>query len=326
MSQTLLDLGASPAQADLKQKSPLYYLAHSDKFDILDIYMQHDEPAVKRAINHMAVLGTSWTPEYSSALMIALAAKNAPAASKLLGAGAQPEINIGEIVKLITASRGTNNFYDVEDAARSSVKQPIFLAIENDLPLVAIDLLHRGANPNAVIKGKYESKGRTLLDVMRQTLRTLREFLVERKYQSYYHSVATPLDPSDETYLSEFQSGSYKMFTAKDLLRNVRKLNRQTEEQAEKAKAIPDDPPGLVEKKAFIAELVRDYEKLEFIMLQKDAKTWDELHPPQNVPMSIAAQVPTNKPAQLPRMPWKVSFSFDVPAITDNARDGYLQL
>jgi ankyrin repeat protein len=326
MSQTLLDLGASPAQADLKQKSPLYYLAHSDKFDILDIYMQHDEPAVKRAINHMAVLGTSWTPEYSSALMIALAAKNAPAASKLLGAGAQPEINIGEIVKLITASRGTNNFYDVEDAARSSVKQPIFLAIENDLPLVAIDLLHRGANPNAVIKGKYESKGRTLLDVMRQTLRTLREFLVERKYQSYYHSVATPLDPSDETYLSEFQSGSYKMFTAKDLLRNVRKLNRQTEEQAEKAKAIPDDPPGLVEKKAFIAELVRDYEKLEFIMLQKDAKTWDELHPPQNVPMPIPAQVPTNKPAQLPRMPWKVSFSFDVPAITDNARDGYLQL
>ncbi|CAG7956753.1 unnamed protein product [Penicillium nalgiovense] len=327
MSQTLLDLGASPAQADLKQKSPLYYLAHSDKFDILDIYMQHDEPAVKRAINHMAVLGTSWTPEYSSALMIALAAKNAPAASKLLGAGAHPEINISEIVKLITTSRGSNNFYDVEDTARTSMKQPIFLAIENDLPLVAIDLLHRGANPNAVIKGKYESKGRTLLDVMRQTLQTLREFLVERKYQSYYHSVATPLDPSDETYLSEFQSGSYKMFTAKDLLRHVRKLNRQTKEHAEKVqKTIPDDPPGLVEKKAFIAELVRDYEKLEFIMLQKDAKTWDELHPPQNVPVPFPAHVSTNKPTQLPRMPWKVSFSFDVPAITDLARDGYLQL
>ncbi|CAG8909526.1 unnamed protein product [Penicillium egyptiacum] len=325
MSQTLLDLGASPAQADLKQKTPLYYLAHSNKFDILDIYMQHDEPAVKRAINHLAAQGTTWTPEYSSALMAAITAKNAPAAAKLLGAGAHPEIDIGDIVKLITASRGSTTFYDVEDTAKSSVKQPIFLAIENDLPLLAIDLLHRGANPNAVIKGKYQGKGRTLLDVMRQTLQPLRDFLVERKHEWHGNSIGTPLDPSDETYLSEFQPGSYKMFTAKDLLRNVRKANRAVEQQAEKARAILPDPPGLVEKKAFIAELVRDYEKLEFIMLQKDAKTWDELHPPQNVPVPAPVHVST-KNTPLPPKPWKANFNFNVPAITDNARDGYLQL
>lgn len=326
MSQTLLDLGASPAQADLKQKTPLYYLAHSDKFDILDVYMQHDEPAVKRAINHLAVQGSSWTPEFSSTLMAALTAKSAPAAAKLLDTGAHPEIELGELVKAITASRGGLTHYgDIEEDAKSSVKQPILLAIENDLPLVAIDLLHRGVNPNAEIKQMYQDRGRTVLDVLRQTLETLREFLVERKYQCYDHSIATPLDPNDETYLSEFQFGSYKLFTAKDLLRTVRKTNREAEEQAKKDEVVPADPPGLVEKKAFIAELIRDYEKLEFILLQKDAKTWDELYPQQKFPLAFPVHVSTEN-TQPTAKPWKVSFHFNAPAITDNARDGYLQL
>ncbi|KAJ5164427.1 uncharacterized protein N7500_006257 [Penicillium coprophilum] len=329
MSQTLLDLGASPAQADLKQKTPLYYLAHSNKFDILDIYMQHDEPAVKRAINHLAVQGSYWTPEFSSVLMAALTAKNAPAATKLLNTGASPEIDLGDLVKAITESRGTQTYYgNIEQDAQSSVKQPILLAIQNDLPLVAIDMLNRGVNPNSPtnqLKTRYQEKGQTVLDVMRQTLKTLREFLVERKDRYYYHSIVTPLDPNDETYLSEFQSGSYKRFTAKDLLRNVRKANREAEKEANNYQNNPADPPGLVEKKAFIAELIHDYEKLESVLLQKDAKTWDELYPPQNVPVNLPAQFYTEQTQQATK-PWEIEFKFNVPAITDNVRDGYLQL
>lgn len=326
MSQTLLDLGASPAQADLKQKTPLFYLAHSDKFDLFDIYIQHDEPAVKRAINHLAVQGSYWTPEFSSVLMAALTAKNAPAAVKLLDAGAHPEIELGELVKAITASRGGRTHYSgIEEDAKSSVKQPILLAIENDLPLIAIELLHRGVNPNTEIKGRYREKGRTALDITRQTLQTLREFLVEHKDQCYDHSIATTLDANDEIYCSEFQPRSYKMFIAKELLRKVRKANKEAEEQAKKAEAKSADPPGLVEKKAFIAELIRDYEKLESILLQKDAKTFEELYPPQNMPVEFPIQAQTEK-KQLTTKPWKVRFGFNVPAITDSAREGYLQL
>lgn len=327
MSQTLLDLGASPAQADLKQKTPLYYLAHSDKFDILDIYMQHDEPAVKRAINHLAVQGSSWTPELSSALMAALTAKSAPAAAKLLETGAHPEIELGELVKAIRASSDRTYYGNIEEDAKSSVKQPILLAVENDLPLIAIDLLHRGVNPNAEIKDRYGCEGQTVLDVLRQTLKTLREFLVEReyKYKCYDDSIATPLDPNDQAYLSEFQSDSYKMFTAKDLLRNVRKTNREAEEQAKKGKSQPKEP-GLVEKKAFITELIRDYEKLELILLQKDAKTWNELYPPQVAPVTFPDYVSTEKMKPAIPKPWEVRFNFNVPAITENARDGYIKL
>ncbi|KGO72463.1 hypothetical protein PITC_076400 [Penicillium italicum] len=337
MSQTLLDLGASPAQADLKQKTPLHYLAHSNKIDILDIYLHYNEPAVKRAINHLAVQHCSWTPEISSALMAALAAKSAPAAAKLLNAGSHPEIDLGERVKAIAATRDGNTFNgDIEEDAKHSVKQPILLAVENDLPLVAIDLLHRGVNPNAEIQERFKNMGRTVLDVTRQTLQTLREFVVERKFQSYDLSVATPLDPNDETYLSEFQPGSYKMFTAKDQLRNLRKKKREAEEQAKKAEAQPADPLGFAEKKAFIADLIRDYEKLESALLQKDAKTWDELlqkdaktwdelHPPLEAPVTFTGHVSTEK-TQLNTKPWKVNFHFDVPAVTDNTRDGYLQL
>ncbi|KAJ5835857.1 hypothetical protein N7447_001883 [Penicillium robsamsonii] len=334
MSQTLLDLGASPAQADLKQKTPLYYLAHSDKFDLLDIYMQHDEPAVKRAINHLAVEGGSWRPDFSSVLMAAITARNAPAAAKLLDTGAHQEIDLSDIVKSITESRGVQSYgsyygsQDIEEDAKSAVKQPILLAIENDLPLVAIDLLNRGVNPNSFstqLKERYQEKGQTVLDVMRQTLKTLRDFLVEDKCQSSRHSISTPVDPNDETYLSEFQSGSYKGFTAKNLLRNLRKKNREVEEQAKKCQDKAPDPIGLVEKKAFIADLIRDYEKLEFVLLEKDAKTWDELHPPHSVSVTFPHQISTERKNPIIE-PFKVNFNFNVPAITDNARDGYLQL
>ncbi|KXG48078.1 uncharacterized protein PGRI_019480 [Penicillium griseofulvum] len=327
MSHTLLNLGASPAQADLKQKTPLYYLAHSNKFDIMDIYMQHDEPAVKRAINHLVLKGSKWTPEFSSALMAAISAKSAPAAAKMLNAGAHPEIDLGELVKAVKAAKGPHAYYGgtIEDEAKASVKQPILLAIDNDLPLVAIDLLNRGVDPNSdstSIKERYQDKGRTVLDVTRQILQTLREYLVGRKYPS--HDLKTPLDPNDETYLSEFQSGSYKMFAAKDLLRSVRKTNREIEAN-DKAESEKHDPPGLFEKKAVIAELIRDYEKLEFILLKKGAKTWDELHPQEEVPVPAPAYVSTETKLPPPK-PWEVTFNFNVPAITENARDGYLQL
>ncbi|KAJ5959387.1 uncharacterized protein N7479_006537 [Penicillium vulpinum] len=330
MSQTLLDLGASPAQADLKQKTPLYYLAHSNKLDILDIYMQHDEPAVKRAINHLAVEGSSWRPDFSSVLMAAITAKNAPAAVKLLDTGSHHEIDLGEIVKAIMTSRGTQTYHNndsIEEDAKSSVKQPILLAIENELPLLAIDLINRGVDPNSPnnrIKERYQNKGKTVLDVLRETLQRLREFLVERKYQSYHRNIAIPLDSNDETYLSEFQSGSYRKFTAENLLRSVRRMNRVAEKQAREDEDKAADP-GLVEKKAFIAELVRDYEKLEFILLQKGAMTWDELYPVQNVPVPFPVHASTWNPLHRTE-PWKVEFKFNVPAITDNARDGYLKL
>ncbi|KAI2705070.1 hypothetical protein CBS147317_2022 [Penicillium roqueforti] len=326
MSQTLLELGASPAQADLKQKTPLHYLAQSDKFGIFDIYVQHDEPAVKRAINHLAVQGHSYTPEFSSALMFALTAQNALAAAKLLDTGAYPKIDPAEVMKAITISRGRRTYYGVtEENAKYCVKQPILLAIENDLPLLAIDLLHRGVNPNTDISERYRNQDRTVLDVVRQTLRDLREFLVVRKYQSYANSIATPLDPNDDTYLSDFQPGTYKMAIAKDLLGNARKANRENEEQAKRAEAAPADPPGLAEKKAFIAELICNYEKLESILLQKDAKTWAELHPPQTIPVQFPVHVSTEG-TQLTSEPWKINFHFNVPGITDSARDGYLKL
>ncbi|KAJ5513260.1 hypothetical protein N7463_002812 [Penicillium fimorum] len=334
MSQTLLDLGASPAQADLKQKTPLYYLAHSDKFDLFDIYMQQDEPAVKRAINHLAVHGGSWRPEFSSVLMAAIAARKTAAVAKLLDTGAHQEIDLGDIVKAIAESRGGAQPYQsyygiqgIEEDAKSSVKQPILLAITNDLPLVAIDLLNRGVNPNSSstkLKQRYEKKGLTVLDVTRQTLKMLRDFLVEPKYERSHYFISIPPDPNNETYLSEFQSGSYKGFTAKHLLCNLRNRNRVAEELAKGFQA-PDAHIGLADKKAFIADLIRDYEKLEFVLLEKDAKTWDELHPPHDPPMTFPHQVSTEW--KMPTTePWKVNFNFNVPAITDNARDGYLQL
>jgi ankyrin repeat protein len=100
MTRTLLDLGASSAQADTRQTTALYYIANA-KPELLDTLVEHDEPAVKRAINHLAVTGGSWDPSASSALMTAITKRNSLAALKLLETGSKAQIDYTDWLKSV---------------------------------------------------------------------------------------------------------------------------------------------------------------------------------------------------------------------------------
>lgn len=326
LTRTLLELGASPAQADLDQKTALYYSIHARRNDMLDMYFEHDMPAVKRAINHLAFRGSQWSPSFSSPLMKAMKKKMPDTALKLLNAGAKPEIELSELVKAYKMAHPNDKYLgNIEQRLSDRFSQPILLAIGNDLPLLAIELLDRGVNPNTEFKA-YGNDGRSILDDTRDNLKRLREFLDQESVKPPVYGQTNPMlfDGDDESYLSQYPSDSYQRLVAKASLKKARKTSREAEESIEKEEKDLIDPPGMAAKKDAVAGLIRDYENLEAQLLARGAKTWPENHPEEPY-QAMYVPLQTHYPEVAPKT-FKIQINFDVPGLTDIRRDGYLQL
>jgi ankyrin repeat protein len=172
MTKTLLELGASSAQADTKQATALYYISNA-KPELLDTLVEFDEPAVKRAINHLTVTGHTWSPSASSPLMSAISKRNGLAALKLLETGAATQIDFKDWLKSVETqySERYHNSDQNMNSFRRDVEQPIVSAVQNELPEVASQLLEMGADPNTLTKetnqalenSRYASRNETMV-------------------------------------------------------------------------------------------------------------------------------------------------------------------
>lgn len=333
MSQTLLQVDASPAQADLAQWTPLHYIAQSDYSDLLDLYMEHNGPAIQRAINHLAVDGNRWSSniKFCSALMSAIQAKKHVSAMKLLEMGAKPILESAEILKATKAQMPREFAYGgVHQTSVSNAMQPILCAIYNDMPLIALDLLNRGVDPNV----RSQARGTpawTALDAVRKHLTTLRDFLKTKTFigrRGFWRSKPKPMkfEGYDESYLKVFQDGTYKAFFARNQLKDAREASKEAEEQEESEKKS-QEPAGMSEKRDAIATLIRDYETLETELLVKGAKTLEELDPEAIHPNESSRRAP-NQRKEKPetKKPFEFKFDFNLADISDTTRNGYLQL
>jgi ankyrin repeat protein len=327
ITRTLLELGASVAQADLRQKTALFYSIHDRRSDMLDMYFEHDMPAVKRAINHLAVSGSHWSPTFSSPLMEALRKRMPEMALKLLNAGSKPEIELSELVKAYkTANRDDNYLHGLEDRLSDAIRQPILLATSNDLPLIAIDLLERGVNPNTTFKSRYGFDGQSVLDSTRDNLERLRAFLGARPVSQQMHGQSNPMvfDGDDESYLAQFPADSYRRFIAKASLEDARKASRVAEERIEEEKRELRNLIGVDAKMEAVSNLIRDYEKLETRLLANGAKTFAEIHPEESRSNSVVS--PQHRYPEIAKKTFKIEFKFDRPGLSDIHREGYLRL
>ncbi|KAJ5746177.1 hypothetical protein N7520_011359 [Penicillium odoratum] len=330
MSQTLLKLGASPAQADLDQHTPLNYIAQSSYSDLLVVYLEHDGPALQRAINHLPLASVaSWRDStFFSALMSAIATRNSKSAIKLLELGAKPKFELDYLMNAVKSQVPDLGLARVlGEQIEKSVTQPVFLATEKDLPLIAIELLRRGADPNSErIQGWGERKS-TILDCVRNSLNSKRDFLKPKKMGGQYFGFdrSTVFEKDDESYLAEYPKAHYQRFVAQYQLQTARERQRSFEERH----GVHDTTiaePGLLEKKEAVAKLIRDYELLETELVARGAKTVEELYPIGHA--SLQAKI---RPRQLPGAEdngniFRIDFKFETLALTDTTRNGYVQL
>lgn len=333
MTEKLLRLGASPAQADLHSRTPLHYLAATGYTDLLDIYLQHDQPAVKRVINHLAAKGYAHRPEVYSAFTVAVGAGDAIGAVKLLDLGAEPSIAFDAFIKSAQVkfeSLKRNSSEENESLFGEHVRQPIITAVEKEMPLLALEILARGADPNTLTQDGCQAKtqasyrnyvvGESLLDRVRAKLAGLRNY----KGEEFDDCPPTPLDADDGTYLNGLHEGTYKMWTAQRALKQARTEYRKKQEEHETKKQQAEHRRGLTEKAAAVKAHIQDFEKLECALLEKGSKTFKELFPDIKEPAQRAQRTHRNHTRE--SSPFEIKFSFRVPDLTPLKREGYIKL
>lgn len=331
MTEKLLRLGASPAQADLHSRTPLHYLAATGYTDLLDIYLKHDQPAVKRVINHLAAKGYAYRPDVYSAFTTAVDAGDAIGAVKLLDSGAEPSIAFDGFIKSAQAKferLKQNSSEENESLFGEHVRQPIITAVEKDMPLLALEILARGAEPNTLTQNGHMVKtqarnrnymeGKSLLDCVRGKLTALRNYNGE----DFENCLPlTPLDADDNTYLNGLHEGTYRMWTAQHALKQARAEYKKKQEQHEKKKQEAENRRGMAEKVAAVKAHLQDFEKLEHALLEKGGKTFKELFPDIKPPTQRNYRNYTREPT-----PFEIKFSFGVPDLTPLKREGYIRL
>lgn len=333
MTQKLLQLGASPAQADLKHNTPLHYLAASNYSELLDLYHHHDEPAVKRAINHLAFLGYSWTPEPYSAFVAAINSKNPVGAIKLLEAGAEPTLEFSHFVqsaKAVFEAIQSNSSEKNTDIFRHNVPQPIILAVKKELPELVINLLERGVDPNTLTTEgclvvddedvRDYTKGASLLDNVRDKIKNLQAY----KGEKCTSLPPRPLETDDKAYLDGIKEGTYAMLTARQQVKEARQEYEKNLRYHQDAVNEARNCKGVDRKLAAAKDLAEEFQKVEAVLLEKGAKTFVELYPDIEAPREDEEEEEEDE--TLKKDKFKVTYKFRVPDLTKTKRNGYLEL
>ena len=335
MTKTLLSLGASSAQADTKHTTAFHCISNHEP-SLLDVLVENDEPAVKRAINHAAVFGSSWYPSVRTPLMSAISKGDAFAALRLLEHGATPAIEFKEWIKSVESQHsGTthNNSEMNHHNFDRDVEQPIILSVESELPDIAHRLLDMGVDPNVLTKSTKYSMQRSynhydmhsLLDTVRNKITDLRSHA--RSHQNSGEPSKPHLKLKEGVdYMEGIEHGSYKQFVAQIQLEAAAKGDKQAKEEYEKQVKSHNERtenPGWKEKGEAIEAMAKSFEKLEQALLNKGAKTFKELHP--DVKIEERHDWGTNyTPYEQP--PFEIKYDFKVHDLEDEMRAGYLKL
>lgn len=332
MVEKLLQVGASPAQADIRHKTALHYLSHYGHPEILSIFSKYDKPAVDRAINHLTAVDPYQRYKADTPLTYAISIKDRTKIMKLLEMGSHPAISLEDYVKATEASDKwwTTNQSIEQYKARleESIVQPVISSLDKDMPLITIELLARGADPNTLTLDGYKVLhddysrtsivGTSLLDYVHAKLKGLRGYDGEKAI-----SPPARLNPDDSAYLDSFNDGSYQMWVAKEILRQRREqLARQQKTYDEEATSR-GRTEGLTKKKAVIQTVLTEYEKLEADLLSRGAKTFSELHPDIHGPVYPPLDQFSYKPKV---QPYEITLDFRAQNCTDERKEGYFQL
>lgn len=332
MTETLLSLGATSAQADTRQVTALHYISVSQPA-LLETMIQHDEPAAKRAINHLGTFGSPWSPSARSPLMSAISSGNALAALKLLESGANASIEFKDWMKSVETQFdriAKNDYTQNMNTFAQDVEQPIILAVQNELPDIALRLLEMGVDPNTLTRSTKQNLHHkysyydmeSLLDVVRKKMTDLRAHIRGAKEPGKPSQPRLNLKEGID-YLDGIEEGTYKHFVAQIQLARAKTEDKQAQDSYEDQLKDYKELKGKQEKIEAFEALSKQFEELEQALVSKGAQTFTQLHPEivteerPSYHYSHRSHEPT---------PFEIRFDFSVYDLTEETRAGYIKL
>ena len=325
MTRLLFKLGASCAQADLKQKTALECCITSAP-DLLQTYLDADPTGAARALRHVSVQGPTYNVQVSGPLITTISNQDNETALRLLSAGARPDIPFEAYLRGIDKTAKRSQFED-------TVEQPVIRAVEEEMPMLAATLVEQhGIDCNTITCDSWRSVhhnswgrrrgGDTLLDLVRKKIQQLREW----KYEKPKCEPPHPLK-EDSEYLSKYPEGSYQLWSATRQLEEAKsRFNREWERHVQNVQHHANEENGLQEKSAAIYDKLDQFRKLETLLEKLSAKTFKELHPEVEESENTDNNYRYGSYHHPPAEPFEVRFVFNVAIPSDEVRERYVRL
>ena len=336
MVLTLLDLGASSAQADMKRTTAFHY-AVKKGLKAIQLLYDNDKTAVQSAIKNFALNGNMHGSRMATPLTTALACQDTAAALKLLELGLRPEIDFETWFKTVKSAFDSSENHWASDVKRNeeifkkTVEQPVILAARNELPQVVLKLLELGADPNTLTTlgqqvvevpstGAYHT-GESLLDVIRQRIEQLDEYSAEEL------NVLPPLElEDDDFYLNGLQDGSYRHWVALISLEEAKKQYQRERVLYTDELHKQETRKGLQEKKDTIKQLIKGFKEAEADVVRSGGKTFKELHPDINCRSNQDRNQYNHRHFRRQPIKFEVCFNFSQGYLTPEKRAVYCRL
>lgn len=335
MARLLLRLGATASQADSDGYTAFQRYVEQAETDVMDVLISEDKTGVKTAINHL-VVGGSWMPQTTAPLHAAIERGDPILILQLLNNGAHANIDFDVWLKAAKVSRNSTQLLGSleqnKQKYQESVEQPIIAALRTGNADLVLELLKRGADPNAMTRDTAQAMsneyrrnyttGRLALDVVRGLLQQLSTLRVQ-KTQGRMSSPSLPIG-IDEA-LKQYPAGSYQYWLAAEAVDTAKaryeKEKKKLPEQVERAEK------NAKEYEAAIDELVSRFEEVEKTLKSHGAKRFIQMYPDLRFKKNDhdnAHQIQQSKDEE---KPWTYTFTFvGENDITDKRHEGYIKL
>lgn len=345
VSKTLLFLGASSAQADMNRISALHYVIAKRNVLVLKTCFSTDEPAAKSALNHLVVRPSYACESADTPLTTAIRTGDADLVNMLLDLGSKPSIELDDFLSACSfavENRWHNNESDVTQRFKQTTLQPVILAIKHDMPDVVFKLLSKGASVNTLDHCAYQVisfhelnyanyqriQGKSLLDYVNEKIENLQNIAQD--------DLKIPQPPSlgeIELNLDGLAPGSYEHWHMSKELYVARVMISEWHRRRAEMISSHENREGRKEKIQALDQLKSEFEALRVHLVKADALKMEQLHPDiqEQVNKGTDRQFPgdvsqVDGNSGNPNKLFMPKVAFQVPNITEKAREGYLQL
>ncbi|XP_014560340.1 hypothetical protein COCVIDRAFT_89408 [Bipolaris victoriae FI3] len=348
MTKLLISLGASPAQADVEHMTALSYFAAYGK-DLVKTMISSNRPAAERAVNHLSWSNSLYQPDAQSILSTAIKGRDPETVEALLELGAKPEVDFDTYISsvksnvLMRRDTETNLWH-----FREAFEQPVFSALRSDLPSVIQMLVDAGADINCLSENAWrkshypdnlQSDAGALLDLVRKRIKSLRVFTTMGKIDGVdgnlsstgwvdntnHYAPVLPIPLQDDAhYLQDYEPGTYSHLVARKQIEDARTRYEKDLKNYQGWVESEKEPKGIAERKAAVEALVEEFEALERCLVERGAKTLEELHP-ELVGPEISGPNYFHYFQEKPK-PWSQNLTFRLPDLTEERRKAYIKL
>jgi len=283
VAKELLSLGASSAQADLKQVSAFHYLVAKRRVELLKACLELDRAAASTVLGHLILEDAHWRPKVESPLTTAIRSGDEALVGAVLDFGAKPFTDLDDFAAAYSHALGNAPSYwrkdddtDISKIWKEEVAQPVLLAVEHEMPAVIMDMVEAGADIDTIDREAHQSisrlsegekfnlQGGSLLDAVTMKISSIESAI------NFHFQLPEPRElMDDQTYLEATTPGSYERWFLSKTVEMANNVLKQWRNDRNERLTKEEERPGKQQRVDALRALQKGFVGLKEKLLQR---------------------------------------------------------